>query len=52
MTDNKVNTLYFYSIEKDAEIGSPLKRASRRADLTQVGKEIITPKIYFKKAKD
>jgi len=51
VTDNKANMLYFYSIEKDAAIGSPLKLRGS-ADLTQVGKESIAPKTYFKKEKD
>jgi hypothetical protein len=41
VTDNKTNTLYYYTIDKDKEIGSDLKlRAS--VDLTQVGKPVIT----------
>jgi hypothetical protein len=48
VTDNKNNTLYFYSIEKEAEIGSELKLRGA-LDLTQVGKDTLTPKIYFKK---
>jgi hypothetical protein len=40
VTDNEENKLLFYSTDKDAPIGSPLKlRAS--LDLTQVGKEEI-----------
>src|SRR5262249_41019315 len=36
VTDNSTNTLYFYTTDKDAPIGSPLKlRAS--LDLTKVG---------------
>ncbi|MFO0965106.1 MAG: hypothetical protein U0793_05915 [Gemmataceae bacterium] len=42
VTDNKTNTLYFYTIDKDAEIGSPLKMRGS-VDLNQVGKAIITP---------
>jgi hypothetical protein len=43
VTDNQTNTLYFYTIDKDAKIGSDLKlRAS--VDLTQVGKPVIKPK--------
>lgn len=48
VTDNKANTLYYYSIEKDAEIGSDLKLRGS-VDLTQVGKETITPKVTFKR---
>jgi hypothetical protein len=40
VTDNTTNKLYFYTIDKDVPIGSPMKlRAS--LDLTQVGKDEI-----------
>ena len=40
VTDNASNKLYFYTIDKDKPIGSPLKlRAS--VDLTKVGEEQI-----------
>jgi hypothetical protein len=40
VTDNASNKLYFYTIDKDKPIGSPLKlRAS--LDLTKVGEEEI-----------
>lgn len=40
VTDNGANKLYFYTIDKDKPIGSPLKlRAS--VDLTKVGEEEI-----------
>ena len=40
VTDNAANKLYFYTIDKDKPIGSPLKlRAS--VDLTKVGEEEI-----------
>ncbi len=40
VSDNGANKLYFYTIDKDAPIGSPLKlRAS--IDLTKVGQEEI-----------
>jgi hypothetical protein len=40
VTDNATNKLYFYTIDKDKPIGSPLKlRAS--LDLTKVGDEEI-----------
>ncbi len=48
VTDNKTNTLYYYSIEKDAEIGSAMKLRGS-VDLTQVGTNTITPKVFFKK---
>jgi hypothetical protein len=44
VTDNGTNTCYYYTIDKDKEIGSDLKlRAS--VDLSQVGK----PEIHIKK---
>jgi hypothetical protein len=40
VTDNSNNTVYFYTIDKDKPIGSPLKlRAS--VDLTKVGEQEI-----------
>jgi hypothetical protein len=42
VTDNQKNTLYFYTIDKDAKIGSDLKLRGS-VDLTQVGKPVITP---------
>src|SRR5438093_1556942 len=40
VTDNAMNKIYFYTIDKDKPIGSPLKlRAS--VDLTKVGVEEI-----------
>jgi len=40
VTDNAANKLYFYTIDKDKPIGSPLKlRAS--VDLSQVGEEEV-----------
>ena len=46
VTDNQSNTLYFYTIEKDKEIGSELKLRGT-IDLKQVGK----PEIKVGKAK-
>jgi hypothetical protein len=43
VTDNQSNTVYFYTIDKDKEIGSDLKLRAT-LDLTQVGKPVITPK--------
>jgi hypothetical protein len=44
VTDNHNNTLYFYTIDKGAPVGSEVKlRAS--VDLTQVGKDRIVPKL-------
>jgi hypothetical protein len=42
VTDNKTNTLYFYTIDKDKEVGSELKLRGS-IDLNQVGKPAITP---------
>ncbi len=42
VTDNKTNTVYFYTIDKDKEVGSPLKLRGS-IDLNQVGKATITP---------
>jgi hypothetical protein len=42
VTDNKSNTLYFYTIDRDKEVGSPLKLRGT-IDLNQVGKETIEP---------
>jgi hypothetical protein len=41
VTDNKTATLYFYTIDKDKEIGSDLKLRGS-IDLHQVGKPVIT----------
>jgi hypothetical protein len=40
VTDHQNNTLYFYTIDKDKEIGSDL-RLRGSLDLTQVGKDVI-----------
>ncbi len=42
VTDNQTNTLYFYTIDKDAKIGSELKLRGQ-LDLTQVGKKVLKP---------
>jgi hypothetical protein len=42
VTDNKTNTLYFYTIDKDKEVGAELKLRGS-VDLNQVGKAVITP---------
>jgi hypothetical protein len=42
VTDNQINMLYFYTIDKEKNIGSEL-RLRGRIDLTQVGKPTITP---------
>jgi hypothetical protein len=42
VTDNRSNTVYFYTIDKDKEIGSELKLRGT-VDLNQVGKPGIQP---------
>jgi hypothetical protein len=42
VTDNKSNTLYFYTIDKDKEIGSDLKLRGS-VDLNLVGKPTLKP---------
>src|SRR5690348_13880962 len=42
VTDNQSNTLYFYTIDKDKEIGSELKLRGT-LDLNQVGKPSLKP---------
>jgi hypothetical protein len=48
VTDNKSNILYFYTIDKDAEIGSDLKLRGS-LDLNQVGKAVLSPILTKKK---
>lgn len=50
VTDNKSETLYFYTIDDDAEIGDELKLRGK-VDLTQVGKDTIKPEVTFKRGK-
>ncbi len=45
VTDNSSNTLYFYTIDKDKEIGSEL-RLRGSVDLNQVGKPEIKPTTH------
>jgi uncharacterized protein (TIGR03000 family) len=40
VTDNRRNTLFFYTIDKDQEVGSPLNLRGS-IDLTQVGKPVV-----------
>src|SRR5262245_52184031 len=42
VTDNQTNVLYFYTIDKDKEVGTELKLRAAM-DLTQVGKPVIKP---------
>ena len=42
VTDNQKETLYFYTIDKDAKIGTDLKLRGQ-LDLKQVGKKVIKP---------
>ena len=45
VTDNSSNTLYFYTIDKNKEIGSELKLRGS-VDLNQVGKPEIKPTTH------
>jgi hypothetical protein len=47
VTDNKTNTLYFYTIDKEKEIGSELKLRGTM-DLNQVGSPSIKPAVTKK----
>ena|SRR6266851_6828467 len=47
VTDNRADVLYFYTIDKDKEIGSELKLRGK-VDLTQVGKPVIKPETTKK----
>ncbi len=42
VTDNQKNVLYFYTIDKDKEIGSDLHLRGS-VDLTQVGQDTVKP---------
>ena len=42
VTDNSTNILYFYTIDKDKEVGSDLQLRGS-VDLNQVGKSTIKP---------
>jgi hypothetical protein len=45
VTDNHSNTLYFYTIDKDKEVGTELKLRGS-LDLTQAGKPEIRPTTH------
>ncbi len=45
VTDDTINKLYFYTIDKEKEIGSEL-RLRGTVDLSEVGKPVIVPKHY------
>ena len=42
VVDNKLNVLYFYTIDKDAKVGSDLKLRGA-VNLNDVGKPVIRP---------
>ena len=42
VTDNQKNTLYFYTVDKEQPVGSPLHLRGS-LDLTQVGGPTLTP---------
>lgn len=48
VTDNQTSTLYFYTIDKDAEVGSDLHLRGS-LNLNDVGKATLKPKIVSKK---
>src|SRR5437588_311151 len=48
VTDNKSNTLYFYTVDPEAKPGADLKLRGR-ADLNQVGTKTIVPTLLGKK---
>jgi hypothetical protein len=45
VTDNKTNTLYFYTVDKGKEVGSELKLRGT-LDLTQIGEPVLKPKTH------
>ena len=47
VTDNHSNTVYFYTVDQGAEPGSDLKLRAT-VDLSQVGKQVLTPKLLKK----
>jgi hypothetical protein len=47
VTDNKANTLYFYTTDPGSEAGSDLKLRGS-VDLSQVGKQVMVPKLFKK----
>ena len=48
VTDNSSNMLYFYTIDRDAEIGADLKLRGS-LDLNNVGKDVLDTKGWDKK---
>jgi hypothetical protein len=50
VTDNQKDKLYFYTIDREKEIGSEL-RLRGTVDLNQVGNPVITPR-HFKAEKE
>jgi hypothetical protein len=49
VTDNRKEILYFYTVDKDAKIGSELKLRGQ-VDLKQVGKKVIKPEnVHLRK---
>jgi hypothetical protein len=47
VTDNKTNTVYYYTVDPGAEPGSDLKLRGS-LDLNQVGEQVIKPKLFKK----
>ncbi len=51
VTDNQTNTLYFYSIDQEEEVGAELKLRGT-VDLNKVGQPTIKPKAAGQAAKN
>jgi hypothetical protein len=47
VTDNKTNTVYFYTVDPGSEPGSDLKLRGS-VDLSQIGEQVIKPKLFKK----
>jgi hypothetical protein len=48
VADNKLDTLYFYTVDAGDEPGSDLKLRAT-LDMSQVGKDVLHPKLLRKK---
>jgi hypothetical protein len=47
VTDNKTNTVYYYTVDPGSEPGSDLKLRGS-LDLSQIGEQVIKPKLLKK----
>ena len=50
VTDNKTDTLYYYTIDRDAEPGADLKLRGQ-LDLRQIGQKVLKPKLFLEEMK-